>query len=185
MKHLKMILAALTVAFAISASLPAVNTTNGIPPAIGSSGGTMNRDSALVFGNYPVATAGTAIKLTVLIVGGVTKGDALVLVAGKGCSKTATVGDVNFIGFAGDDTAYGEVCNVLTSGVTYARIGHTVTAGDRLVMSANPGFLTPTSAVTAAAYTPVSGTPIVARALVSKTYSSGSPTVLVTFGNKE
>lgn len=183
MKKMLLLVGALF-AFALATTLPAVDTTNGVPPFVGSSGGTMNGDTALVFGDYPGAQAGTAMKLTVLIVGGVTKGDALVLVAGKGCSKTATVGDIGFIGFAAETTAYGAVCTVLTSGVTSARIGHTVTAGDRLIMSANPGFLTPTTAATAANYTSLSPTPIVARALVSKTYSSGSPTVLVVFGNK-
>lgn len=173
------IFAMLFVAVGVSAG-PTTDSSDA--PYVSTYGSTMKGNSALVLGNYPGAVAGTAMPLRALV--NITKNDALVLVAGRGVSKTTTVGDVNFIGFAAATTAYGAVCTVLTSGVATARIGTTVVAGERLVMSANAGFLTPTSAVTAANYTSVSGTPIVGRALVSKTYSSSSPVVLVVFGNK-
>jgi hypothetical protein len=160
----------------------AVDVSNGRPPSIGAYGGTLNKNSMIQLGDYPGAQAYLGIPMTALV--NVTQGDALVLVAGKGVSKTGTVGDERFIGFATETITYNNPVQVAMYGIFRARVGTSTTVGDRFTMSANAGFLTPSSAVTSTLYTPVSGTPVVARALETKAYVSTTASVLVIIGNR-
>ena len=166
----------LGIAFQASAS----DVSNGRPPALGSTGGTLIGGNLIQIGQYPGAQGGWDYPLTAAV--NITAGDALVLVAGKSVSETTTVGDTNFIGFAKETVSYGGTVQVVHSGIIRANVGMSVTAGDRLVMSATAGKLTPTSAVTASNYTAVSGSPLVARAMVTYTYVTYSPSVLVVIG---
>lgn len=161
----------------VGLSAHATTITNGMGPSVGSEGGTVNGGAAIQFGVNPGAQAGAALPLFAKVT--ITKGDALVLVAGRGCSKTTTVCDTAFIGFAADDTAYNAICTVLRAGVVAARIGTSTTVNDALVMSANPGFLTPSAACSGAVFTQVSLTAVAARAFITQTYSASAPTVLV------
>jgi hypothetical protein len=152
-------------------------TTNGVGASVGTSGGVVNGGAAIQYGVNPGAQSVDVIPLLAAVSG--SKGDALVLVSPRSCSKTTTAGDPTFIGFAGDDYTYGDIVKVVRRGMFACRIGTSTTVNDMLVTSANPGFLTPAAAVTAANYTSVSGTPIAARAFVTYTYVTYSPTVLV------
>lgn len=162
------------------AGLHSMSNTNGVPPSIGSSGGTLNGGSTIQLGVNPGAQAPLSQPFLALV--NLTQYDAVVLVAGRGVSKTATVGDVNFVGFATETTAYGSIAQIARFGVIRARVGTSATAGDRFVLSANAGFLTPTSAVTATLYTSVSGTPVVARSFETYTYATYTPNALVIIG---
>ncbi len=167
---------------AVARQSHAIDTSNGRPPAIGAPGGTLQQGSMLLMSNRPATPV--CMGPTMIAAVNINQGDALVLVAGQKVSETTTVGDVNFYGFATETVAFGGLVQVARFGTIYANVSATATAGDRLVMSANPGFLTPSTAVTAAQYTSVSGTPIVARALVSYTYVTYSPKLLISIGDK-
>lgn len=157
----------------------ALDTTNGVGPSVGSRGGTIEGGAGLQLGLHAGAQAPVVWPMIVSVVGGVAQGDALVLIAGRKVSKTATVGDTRFFGIATETAANGAEVKVMRSGVFAAKIGTSTTVGDKLVTSANPGFLTPSSAVDGTLYTSVSGTPIAATAFVTYTYVSYAPTVLI------
>lgn len=167
----------LVVALGVAVGLQALETTNGVGPSVGASGGTIYGGSGLQLGRNPGAQAPVVIPMLAKV--NITQGDALVLVAGRGVSKTTTVCDLGFFGFATETTAFGDMCKVMRQGVFAVRIGTSTTVGDALAMSANPGFLTPTSACTGGIFTPMSKTAIAAIAFDTYTYVSYNPTVLI------
>ncbi len=162
----------------------AIDVPNGVPPAIGAKGGNLNSGSMLQMSSVPGGRVVMGPVLTAAV--NLTQYDAVILVAGKKVSKTATVGDVNFYGIVQETTAFGSPVQVARFGTTYARVSMSATVGDRLVMAAGPGYLTGTGAATAALYSSVSGTPVVARALDTYTYTCGTctPLLLISIGDK-
>lgn len=160
----------------------AVDVSNGRPPAITTYGGTLMNRTGIQYGTQPVAQAFNIMPALALT--NLNAGDALVLVAGKGVSKTSTAGDTAFIGIAVETTPYNNVAQVATDGNIFANVSVSATVNDRFVTSTTPGYLTTVAAATAANYLSVSGTPIAARAMVTYTYVSYSTQTLVRIGNR-
>jgi hypothetical protein len=99
----------------------------------------------------------------------ITKGDLVTLAAPVsgipgGVTETTTAGDVAWIGVAVDTCLTYQKVHVAISGRVRAKIAMNVTAGDTLSPSGTAGALTETSSLTAATYTSLSRTPIVAVA---------------------
>ncbi len=108
----------------------------------------------------------------------ITAGDVLVgplgssVTARMGVSKTATAGDVTVIGIAATSANYGVTLTVATAGsILKCLSAVNVTVGLGYITSATAGQVTASTAVTDDAYTVLSGTPKVVKAL--ETVSSG------------
>jgi hypothetical protein len=180
MKHIKSILAALVVAVLAVTALPAIDVSSGMPPFVSVYGGATRSQSTIQLGTNPRDQASISIPATAAC--NISQGEVVVLAGTTypiSVSKTTTAGDPAAFGIALETVTFGNQAQIAIGGIVRGKVAQSITVGDKLITSATAGTLTKSATVAEAAFTGLSGTAIVGRALETKTYSASTPYVLM------